>query len=90
MEKTHGKKHNKMNDTYFVCFSCIKFCCAFLSAYEYVQDTEEASDSVQSSVDAMSPRQYPDSDTETTLARRQMLEEMQEMQDRIHAVFSGK
>ena len=54
-----------------------------------MQDTEEASDSVQSSVDALSPRQYPDSDTETTEARRQMLEEMQEMQDRIHAVFSG-
>lgn len=60
-----------------------------ISAYEYVQDTEEASDSVQSSVDAMSPRQIPDSDTEATEARRQMLEEMQQMQDRINAVFSG-
>jgi len=53
-----------------------------------VADTEEASDSVQSSVDAMSPRPVL-SDTERDSERRHMLDEMQEMQDRIHAIFSS-
>ena len=57
----------------------------YFSAYEYVADTEEASDSVASSYEAMSPQVVDDRSE-----RAQMLKEMQEMQDRIHAVFSGE
>ena len=56
----------------------------FITAYEYVADTEEASDSVASSFEGLSPRVADDSE------RAQMLREMQEMQERIHSVFSGK
>ena len=56
----------------------------FIAAYEYVADTEEASDSVASSFEGLSPRVADDSE------RAQMLREMQEMQERIHSVFSGK
>lgn len=60
-------------------------CDGIIAAYEYVADTEEASDSVASSHEAMSPRVVDE-----TSERAQMLREMQEMQERIHAVFSGR
>ena len=56
-----------------------------IPAYEYVADTEEASDSVASSFEGLSPRVVDDNSE-----RAQMLREMQEMQERIHAVFSGR
>ena len=55
-----------------------------ISAYEYVADTEEASDSVASSHEGLSPHVVDDNSE-----RAQMLREMHEMQERIHAVFSG-
>ena len=52
----------------------------FITAYEYVPDTEEASDSVMSSVDTASPRPLTESDSEMSNLPKEILEEMRKMQ----------
>ena len=54
------------------------------SAYEYVPDSEEASESMMSSIEPSSPKPTPaDSDTEMPTHSREFVEEIQRLQEQI-------
>lgn len=63
-----------------ICFNHFKWIKLCVVAYEYVPDTEEASDSVMSSVDTASPRPLTESDSEMSTLPKEILEEMRKMQ----------
>jgi len=54
-----------------------------MTAYEYVPDTEEASDSFMSSLDAASPKPPADSDSEMATVTKEFVEEFQKIHEKM-------